>query len=197
MIDARGYSCPMPVVMVQNEVKKNAPASLEVLVDSMTCVENVSRFAEKQGTEAFLQASRKIISDAFLHSAIPFEEVVKNLRFERSTAHAPLFQYAFTLQNFALSDMALDGVSVQMEEPLVSGVKFDLTFSLFRTDTEIAGNIEYDADLFTLEYVERILEDYVRILEAVIGENTPEIEAIDLSAQNVIEASENPFDSLF
>ena len=27
MIDARGYSCPMPVVMVQNEVKKNAPAS--------------------------------------------------------------------------------------------------------------------------------------------------------------------------
>ncbi len=49
MIDARGYSCPMPVVMVQNEVKKNAPASLEVLVDSMTCVENVTRFAEKQG----------------------------------------------------------------------------------------------------------------------------------------------------
>ena len=49
MIDARGYSCPMPVVMVQNEVKKNAPASLEVLVDSMTCVENVSRYAEKQG----------------------------------------------------------------------------------------------------------------------------------------------------
>ena len=30
MIDARGYSCPMPVVMVQNEVKKNAPASLDV-----------------------------------------------------------------------------------------------------------------------------------------------------------------------
>ena len=42
MIDARGYSCPMPVVMVQNEVKKNAPASLDVLVDSMTCVEKWS-----------------------------------------------------------------------------------------------------------------------------------------------------------
>ena len=49
MIDARGYSCPMPVVMVQNEVKKNAPVSLDVLVDSMTCVANVTRFAEKQG----------------------------------------------------------------------------------------------------------------------------------------------------
>ncbi len=49
MIDARGYSCPMPVVMVQNEVKKNAPAALEVLVDSMTCVENVTRYAQSQG----------------------------------------------------------------------------------------------------------------------------------------------------
>ena len=49
MIDARGYSCPMPVVMVQNEVKKNAPDTLEVLVDSRTCVENVTRFGEKQG----------------------------------------------------------------------------------------------------------------------------------------------------
>ena len=49
MIDARGYSCPMPVVMVQNEVKKNAPDTLEVLVDSQTCVENVTRFAENSG----------------------------------------------------------------------------------------------------------------------------------------------------
>ena len=49
MIDARGYSCPMPVVMVQNEVKKNAPDTLDVLVDSQTCVENVTRFGEKQG----------------------------------------------------------------------------------------------------------------------------------------------------
>ena len=49
MIDARGYSCPMPVVMVQNEVKKNAPDTLEVLVDSQTCVENVTRFAKASG----------------------------------------------------------------------------------------------------------------------------------------------------
>lgn len=49
MVDARGYSCPMPVVMVQNALKKDAPATLEVLVDSQTCVENVTRFGEKQG----------------------------------------------------------------------------------------------------------------------------------------------------
>ena len=49
MVDARGFSCPMPVVMVQKEVKKNAPANLEVLVDNQCSVENVTRFAEGQG----------------------------------------------------------------------------------------------------------------------------------------------------
>ena len=45
MIDARGLSCPMPVLMVQREVKKNQPASFEVLVDNMTAVGNITRFA--------------------------------------------------------------------------------------------------------------------------------------------------------
>ena len=49
MIDARGLSCPMPVVMVQKEVKKNAPKQLEVQVDSMVCVENITRYAANQG----------------------------------------------------------------------------------------------------------------------------------------------------
>ncbi len=49
VVDARGYSCPMPVIMVQKEVKKNAPAELEVLVDNKCAVENVTRFAKGNG----------------------------------------------------------------------------------------------------------------------------------------------------
>ena len=48
MIDARGLSCPMPVVMVQNEVKKNAPAELSVMVDNQVAVENITRYAALQ-----------------------------------------------------------------------------------------------------------------------------------------------------
>lgn len=49
MIDARGYSCPTPVVMVQKAVKSGAPAELEVLVDAMVAVENIRRYARSQG----------------------------------------------------------------------------------------------------------------------------------------------------
>ena len=49
MIDARGLSCPIPVVMVQKEVKMNAPKELSIIVDSMVCVENITRYARLQG----------------------------------------------------------------------------------------------------------------------------------------------------
>ena len=52
MVDARGYLCPMPVVMVQDAIKKDQPATLEVLVDNETAVENIKRFASHSGYQA-------------------------------------------------------------------------------------------------------------------------------------------------
>ena len=49
MIDVRGYVCPMPVVMVQKEIKANQPAQLEVMADAQCAVENITRFAQNAG----------------------------------------------------------------------------------------------------------------------------------------------------
>ena len=49
MVDARGYSCPTPVIMVQKAVKNGSPKKLEVLVDNQCSVENVTRFARNAG----------------------------------------------------------------------------------------------------------------------------------------------------
>lgn len=49
MVDARGYSCPTPVIMVQKAVKASSPKQLEVLVDNQCSVENVTRFAQNAG----------------------------------------------------------------------------------------------------------------------------------------------------
>ena len=34
IVDARGFSCPVPLLMVQEEIKKTDPAELEVLIDA-------------------------------------------------------------------------------------------------------------------------------------------------------------------
>lgn len=47
-IDARGLSCPEPVIMTKNAMASKE-AAYEVLVDNVTAKENVSRFARHQG----------------------------------------------------------------------------------------------------------------------------------------------------
>jgi len=49
IIDARGLSCPQPVLMTLNEMKKINKGELVVLVDTDTSKENVSRAATTQG----------------------------------------------------------------------------------------------------------------------------------------------------
>ncbi len=49
MLDARGYSCPMPVIMVKKEIDSTAPNTLDVFLDSQCAVENVSSFAKSRG----------------------------------------------------------------------------------------------------------------------------------------------------
>ena len=48
-VDARGLSCPQPVIMALDEIKKGKDKEIIVLVDTDTSKENVTRAAESQG----------------------------------------------------------------------------------------------------------------------------------------------------
>ena len=51
-VDARGFSCPQPVLMTLDEIKKVDNGEIVVLVDTDTSKENVSRAAMRQGWQA-------------------------------------------------------------------------------------------------------------------------------------------------
>ena len=48
-IDARGLSCPQPVILVKKAIDKFGKGEIEVLVDTVTSKENVSRLAKNSG----------------------------------------------------------------------------------------------------------------------------------------------------
>ncbi|HOE16802.1 MAG TPA: sulfurtransferase TusA family protein [Syntrophorhabdaceae bacterium] len=49
IVDAKGLSCPQPVLMTMNEIKKVKKGEIVILVDTDTSKENVSRAAMAQG----------------------------------------------------------------------------------------------------------------------------------------------------
>jgi len=48
-VDARGLSCPQPALLATQALKKLGKGTVEVLVDSGTARENVSRLAKNAG----------------------------------------------------------------------------------------------------------------------------------------------------
>ena len=47
-VDARGLSCPQPVLLTMEALKREAPR-YEILVDNHTAEQNVTRFLKKAG----------------------------------------------------------------------------------------------------------------------------------------------------
>ena len=47
-VDARGLSCPQPVILAKKEILQNK-FPIEILVETVTSRENVKRIAEKSG----------------------------------------------------------------------------------------------------------------------------------------------------
>lgn len=54
-VDARGLSCPQPVVMTKKAL--DSCGDVQVLVDNATAMENVSRFARHSGCDVDVEAS--------------------------------------------------------------------------------------------------------------------------------------------
>lgn len=57
-VDARGLSCPQPVLMVMDKMKSLSKGRIEVMVDTDTAKENIVRAAESQGWQV-----KEIISE--------------------------------------------------------------------------------------------------------------------------------------
>jgi len=48
-IDARGLSCPQPVILTNRKIQQMGKGVFEILVDTDTSKENISRLAQQTG----------------------------------------------------------------------------------------------------------------------------------------------------
>ncbi len=54
-LDVRGLSCPQPALQTKQTIKKMDSGTLEVLVDTQTSRDNVSRLAQKAGWDVTVE----------------------------------------------------------------------------------------------------------------------------------------------
>ncbi|HEV2636492.1 MAG TPA: amino acid adenylation domain-containing protein [Actinocrinis sp.] len=123
---------------------------------------------------------------AYAHQDLPFERLVELINPARSLSRHPLFQVALTFQSDSRVRPSLPGLTVGGQAVAAASAKFDLSVSVREARGDagdlagIAGQIEYDADLFDRQTVELMAARLVRVLEAVgLDPRTP-VGSLDL-----------------
>ena len=56
VVDAQGLSCPEPVLQLKRVI--DGADEIELLVDSMVCVENCTRFAQSKGFQVAVNGGK-------------------------------------------------------------------------------------------------------------------------------------------
>jgi len=126
-----------------------------------------------RGDEPFrglLKRVRETCLGAYAHQEVPFEQVVEEVRPERSLSHAPLFQVMFAFDNTPSAAAELPGLRLAAIEADSQTSKFDLILRLDDRGDELSGSLGYSVDLFDAATVERMVGHFRRLIEAVVGD---------------------------
>lgn len=118
--------------------------------------------------QELLTQVKKIALDAYDHQSLPFEKLVEELQPERNLSYHPLFQVMFILQNsptqsLELPDLSLSGIEVESHT-----TQLDLTLEMLDSPNGLAGNLEYNTDLFERSTIDRIVRHFQNLLEAIV-----------------------------
>ncbi|NQZ13138.1 MAG: AMP-binding protein, partial [Algicola sp.] len=112
--------------------------------------------------------------DAQANQDVPFELLVERLKPTRSTAHGPLFQIMFAMDNNQSSDSSLELNDLKLSalstnEDQVTVAKFELTLNAFEAPDGLHFNFEYNSDLFDSATIQRLGTHLLCLLDGIVA----------------------------
>ena len=106
---------------------------------------------------------------AYEYQEMPFEKLVEELVPVQTLSRTPLFQAMFSMQNYPSSkeiqDLEQTEVDIGMDM-----TKLEMTMSMAEQDGIYGCVFEYDADLFDPARMQRMMEYFSRLLEAMVAD---------------------------
>ncbi|MBP7336120.1 non-ribosomal peptide synthetase [Niveispirillum sp.] len=131
--------------------------------------------AGNPGGRDLLAQVRQTCLEAFRHQDVPFERLVEALRPERNLGFSPLFQCMFILQNqnTDAEGARLGDLHMTMVPQDAGAAMFDLTLKLEESRHGLAGELEYNTDLFDEGSIAHLVRCYAALLSGLAA--TPDM----------------------
>ncbi|HVT97022.1 MAG TPA: condensation domain-containing protein, partial [Acidobacteriaceae bacterium] len=126
---------------------------------------------------------RTLALEAFEHQSTPFDQLVELLQPERTLDRSPLFQVMFTLQNQDASLPPMGDIAISQLDFQGFRARYDLAVDVYPHEGRFRCDFEYNTDLFEEATMQRMLRQYLHILELACADATQPIHKLQLLAE--------------
>ncbi|MGM1050693.1 MAG: amino acid adenylation domain-containing protein, partial [Bacillota bacterium] len=141
----------------------------------------------------FLKEVKENSLKAYENQSYQFDLLVEKLDVKRVSGRNPLFDVMFNMiDTVKNSDIQLDGLLLKLYNNNIKISQFDLTLNALEYDNVLRFSIEYCIELFYLETINIMAEEYINILEIISNNSNILISDIiykELERTNTIDLS--------
>jgi amino acid adenylation domain-containing protein len=116
-----------------------------------------------------LAATREVSLDAYAREGVPFDTIVTRLAADRDPSRNPIFQIWFDVDSTP-EPVHLGGLQSELVEEKIRNARFDLEMLLTERNGDLSGKLVHSTDLFTTVTARRIVQHFLRLLEAVAAD---------------------------
>jgi non-ribosomal peptide synthetase component F/thioesterase domain-containing protein len=165
----------------------------------------VGRFAHPQviladvsGNPRFRELLGRVIdwsSKSYAHQDLPFSRLTEEFQLDQAGATSQFLQVYFVYQKAFMQPQEAGELRIVPRPSVSGGVNFDMLVSIVERSEGPRLQIEYNTLLFERERVLRLIDQYTRVLEAVMDDDTLGVSALPMvspqeqSAPGTAEAS--------
>src|SRR5581483_9559486 len=129
---------------------------------------------------------RQTACEAYAHQALPFHQLITELRKESAVDHAQLFRLVFLFQNFLVPSWNMGGMKAKLEEFDSGMSNFDLVVAIYDKENGLAVSLKYNLELFDPGTIDALSESYRGMLQQIIKQ--PDIKLSGLALSNEMAA---------
>ncbi|MCP4162574.1 MAG: amino acid adenylation domain-containing protein, partial [Deltaproteobacteria bacterium] len=127
-----------------------------------------SSISNKNTFIEYLNQVKDVTLEAFRYQDVPFDKLLEELNPVRDKARTPYFQTMFIFHTTEKVDLKLSRLEIE-EYEIHSGMSpFDLRLQLTEKDNIISGALDYNSSIFTKETVERMVENFLVLLDSAV-----------------------------
>lgn len=122
-----------------------------------------------------VEAIQKYTIEAYAHQAYPFEQLVDKLNIERDVSRNPLFDVVLNYHDNNQFELMIGNEVIRPVEQESVYSKFDLDFTVMNSHDGCSITLEFCTDLFSQDSANRILANYIVLLERLSNDYEKEI----------------------